>query len=154
MSNTDRLFDVDYKNQGEHIVTIAPTHDAATSQAHALIHHFRQEPALLARFVAAVNNTHGDHSGTRHATVQRLARVLATIGEAELSVPEADVLADDIHDAMVTPPECETDGCSQPQHHQGLCWDHLNARDARVREAIATAPALIAKAERVLGGAL
>lgn len=160
MSATDRMFDVTNRDQGEQLVVITPTLDAAQTQAAGLIYMLRQDRALLNRVVAAVNNPSHGSIGTgliRTNTVLRLAGILRKATEVELTVVEADVFADDIHDAMVPAPPCEVDGCDQPEHHQGLCWDHYNARqatvDARVRAAIASTPALMAKANAVLGGA-
>lgn len=141
MSTPTRLLEADRRDQGEHLVTITPTGHTAENWANGLIYALGKDPALLARVVsAAVNPTH-ETGAARSDTVVRLARILARVTEVELSTDEADVLADDIHDAMVTLPECDTEDCTNPEFTQGLCWAHYRAQQLIVAETVAKAPA-------------
>lgn len=137
MNPNDRRYDIDHKHTGgEHLVTITPTLDTAKDMAGELIHQLRENPNLLSRLVAAAVNTNSDAavSGPRSETVHRVARLIQRVVTTDLFTEEADVLVDDIGDHMVPPPPCDTDGCDEPEHHQGLCWTHWSRRVAVLTE--------------------
>lgn len=133
MSTPIRQLEATRKDQGEHLVTINPTTATAESMASGLIYALGKDTALLSRFVSAAVNPGHEISAARRDTATRLAKILRRVTEVDLTVDEADVLADDIHDAIIPLPPCDTDGCSHPEHHQGLCWDHLAARQVAVQ---------------------
>lgn len=132
MNTPTRSYTVSRRDQDEPLVAIAPTTDTSTTAANGLIYALSKDTALLSRIVAAAASTGHAGSAARQNTVTRLAKILRAVTEVELSVDEADVLADDIHDAMVTPPPCEAVGCTRPEFHHGLCRDHWLNRNARI----------------------
>lgn len=141
-SNDDRMYDVTRRNQGEHLVVITPTAAAATNQAAGIIYALGQDKALLNAVIAAAVNRNPHSTGTgliRTDVLRRLGTILTKACEVELSLPEADVLLDDIGDAMVPPPDCDIPDCARPEDHQGLCWVHYREREVLIAERTAAA---------------
>lgn len=141
MSTNHRHYDITRGHQtvGEDVIIIRPTMRTANAWARALLGELSKDVALAARLAGAAaaiadGTTSTGSRPAREATIARLQVAILAATKVEAYTDEADILADDIHDAMTPLPPCEADGCTQPEHYTGLCWDHLAQRETAVAD--------------------